>query len=401
MSQTPPTPVGLPLERVGPFDPPAELTKLRQARPISRMIFFPDQKQGWVVSSHELAKQILADVRFSSAAERIHSAVDIPGLKELRQAEVPAGAFIRMDPPEHTRLRRMLTGVFTVKRMKQLEPRIAEIVESHLDVMDAKAPPVDLVAEFALPVPSTVICELLGVPYEDRDEFQTDSKQLLKLGSSAAERNAAFDRVKDYILQLGKSKRANPTDDLLSDLAAREDLETEELGGMGFLLLVAGHETTANMLALGTFALLENPAQLSTLRENPSLIPGATEELMRYLSIIHIGPQRVASEDVEIGGELVKAGDPVIVSTPTVNRDPAKFDDPDSLDVTRHANGHLAFGHGVHQCLGQQLARIEMRIGYAGLLRRFPSLRLAVPAREVSLRTDMAIYGVHELPVAW
>ncbi|MGH8881422.1 MAG: cytochrome P450, partial [Stackebrandtia sp.] len=196
-------------------------------------------------------------------------------------------------------------------------------------------------------------------------------------------------------------KRAEPTDDLLSDLAKDEELSDDELAGMGFLLLIAGHETTANMLALGTFALLEHPEQAALLRADAGLIPNAVEELLRYLSIIHIGARRVAAEDIDLDGRLIKAGDPVVISVAAANRDASKFDDPGELDVTRRTTGHLTFGHGVHQCLGQQLARIEMRIGFESLLRRYPGLRLAVKPSEVPLRTDMAIYGVHELPVTW
>jgi cytochrome P450 len=210
----------------------------------------------------------------------------------------------------------------------------------------------------------------------------------------------AYGAMMGYLAELVTAKRAEPGEDILSDLARDEDLSIEELTGISFLLLLAGHETTANMLALGTFALLENPEQLAELRADPDLMPDAVEELMRYLSVADIF-YRYATEDLELGGETIPAGSTVVVSLLAANHDPRRFDNPDTLDIHRKARGHVSFGHGVHQCLGQQLARVEMRAGFAGLLRRFPTLRLAVPAGEVPLRTDMNIYGVHELPVTW
>lgn len=305
-----------------------------------------------------------------------------------------------MDPPEHTRLRRKLIGAFTVKRMKQLEEHIIEITERQLDEMARLTPPVDLVAHFALPVPSLVICELLGVPYADRQTFQTNSAKFLIKDQELDEKMAAYGAMTTYLAGLVTAKRAEPGDDILSDLARHDDLTIEELIGVAFLLLLAGHETTANMLALGTFALLEHPDQLAALRAEPDLFPDAVEELMRYLSVADIF-YRYATEDIELGGETIPEGSTVVVSLLAANHDPQRFDDPDTLDIGRKARGHLSFGHGVHQCLGQQLARIEMRAGFAGLLNRFPTLELAVPAGEVRLRTDMNIYGVHELPVTW
>jgi len=214
------------------------------------------------------------------------------------------------------------------------------------------------------------------------------------------EKIAVYMSLTGYLASLVTGKRADPGEDILSDLARQDDLSIEELTGIAFLLLLAGHETTANMLGLGTFALLEHPDQLAELRADPSLMPGAVEELLRYLSVADIF-YRYATEDLELGGETIPEGSTVVVSLLAANRDPARFENPDSLDLRRNARGLLSFGHGVHQCLGQQLARIEMRAGFEGLLRRFPTLALAVAADEVRLRTDMNIYGVHELPVTW
>jgi len=427
-SSTVPVPHGLPMERnVSPFDPPREVTELRAARPVSPMLF-PDGHEGWLVTGYDAVRKLMADNRFSSRQDIgvLHVPYETPGMPVQTEPspQVP-GLFVAMDPPDHTRLRRKLTGAFTVRRMKQLEDHIAAIVERQLDEMARPrqarrrqrsvttqgqragsigtaqlAPPVDLVTAFALPVPSLVICELLGVPYADRATFQVNSAKFLVKDQSLEEKMGAYGAMTSYLAQLVMGKRAQPGEDILSDLARDEDLSIEELVGISFLLLLAGHETTANMLSLGTFALLEHPEQLATLRADSDLMPDAVEELMRYLSVADIF-YRYASADIELGDETITEGSTVVVSLLAANHDPLRFENPDTLDLYRRARGHLSFGHGVHQCLGQQLARIEMRAGFEGLLRRFPTLELAIPAAEVKLRTDMNIYGVHELPVTW
>lgn len=403
MTRTVSVPHGLPMERdAGPFDPPREITRLRDAHPVGPMIF-PDGHEGWLVTGYDEVRSLLADSRFSSRQDIgvLHVPYEIPGMPVATEPspQIP-GVFIAMDAPDHTRLRRKLVGAFTVRRMKQLEDHIVDIVERQLEAMARLTPPVDLVAEFALPVPSLVICELLGVPYEDRETFQVNSAKFLVKDQALEEKMAAYGALTSYLGELVVRKRAEPGEDILSDLARHDDLTVEELTGIAFLLLLAGHETTANMLGLGTFALLEHPEQAAELRADPALIPDAVEELMRYLSVADIF-YRYATEDIELGGETIGKGSTVVVSLLAANRDPRRFDDPDTLDVHRTARGHLSFGHGMHLCLGQQLARIEMRAGFAGLLRRFPTLALAVPADAVPLRTDMNIYGVHALPVTW
>jgi len=403
MSQTVPIPHGLPMERdAGPFDPPRQITRLREARPVSPMVF-PDGHEGWLVTGYDAVRQLMADTRFSSRQDIgiLHVLEVIPDMPAVTEPspQMP-GVFIAMDPPDHTRLRKRLTGAFTVKRMKQLEEHVIDIAERQLDELARLTPPVDLVKEFALPVPSLVICELLGVPYADRETFQVNSAKFLVKDQPLDEKMAALGALTTYLSELVTSKRAAPDEDILSDLARHDDLTIEELTGIAFLLLLAGHETTANMLALGTFALLEHPEQLAELRANPDLLPDAVEELLRYLSIADIF-YRYATEDIELGGETIGKGSTVVVSLLAANHDPQRFDNPDTLDLHRKARGHLSFGHGIHQCLGQQLARIEMRAGFEGLLRRFPTLKLAIPAGEVKLKTDMNIYGVHELPVTW
>ncbi|WP_043638539.1 cytochrome P450 [Nonomuraea candida] len=392
----------MPMTRQRPLDPPEEVTRLRQGAEIHRMTF-ADGHLGWLVTGHAAARAVLAHPHFSNRPEISHPPLGSRLMsRELREEfKVPPGFFLRMDAPEHTRYRRLLTGQFTVRRMKMLEPRIEEITAARLDAMEAAGPPVDLVQEFALPIPSLVICELLGVPYEDRDQFQVDTKVLASLESGVEEAWGALGRISAYLYGLIQRKRAKPGDDLLSGLLEGGELSDDELTGVAFLLLVAGHETTANMLGLGTYALLTNPDQLAAMRDDPSVVDNGVEELMRYLTIIHLGPVRTAVEDVEIEGTLIKAGETVALHLPAANRDPSRYADGDRLDVTRPVTGHLGFGHGIHQCLGQQLARAEMRIAYAALLRRLPGLRLAVTPEEVPMRSDMSIYGVHRLPVTW
>ncbi|MFI9006430.1 cytochrome P450 [Actinosynnema sp. NPDC053489] len=388
----------LPTKRSTAFDPPAELGLLRERAPISRMKF-PDGHLGWLVTSYELAREVHADRRFSSRVELHHSPRTVGGQPMTKRPPAKPGMFIGMDAPDHTRYRKLLTGQFTVRRMNQLMPRIQEIVGEHLAAMRASGSPVDLVADFALPVPSLVICELLGVPYADRETFQRDTARVLRLDSTFEEIMAAFERLEQFVLRLTRRKHDEPGDDMLTGLIATGELTDEEVANMGLLLLVAGHETTANMLGIGTLLLLQHPEQVAALRADPSLVDGAVEELMRYLTIIQFGTLRTALEDVEVGGVVVRAGESVSISVAAANRDPARFERPDEFDILRSAIGHLGFGHGVHQCLGQQLARIEMRVGFASLFREFPDLRLAVPLEEVRMRTDMSIYGVHELPV--
>ncbi|WP_075743724.1 MULTISPECIES: cytochrome P450 [Actinoalloteichus] len=394
-----PATLTLPTTRDHPFDPPAELLRLRAERPMHPLAF-PDGHQGWLVTDYTLIRAIMADPRFSSRQELRHVPFDHPLGKTLPPPAEP-GTFIRMDAPEHTRYRSELTAQFTVRRMRALEPRITEIVESHAQAMREQGRPADLVSSFALPIPSRVICELLGVSYDQREVFQEATRDLLQLQGTPEKFAAAFTSIEEFLTELILVKRAAPTDDILGGLITDTELTDLELRNIAVVLLIAGHETTANMLGLGALALLRNPDQLALLRADPTLIDGAVEELLRYLSIIQFGAIRAALEDVELGGETITAGQTLVLSLPAANRDPERFADPDRLDVTRDSVRHLSFGHGIHQCLGQQLARVEMRVGFSTLLREFPDLRLAVEPHEVPLRTDMAIYGVHSLPVTW
>ncbi|MGK5632750.1 cytochrome P450 [Streptomyces sp. URMC 123] len=389
----------LPTRRAGgcPFAPPPELGELRAERPIAPLRF-PDGHTGRLVTGHSAVRAILADARFSARYELMHH--PLPDGPEGPLPPAPVGDMTGMDAPEHTRYRRLLMGKFTVRRMRALTERVRHFTAETLDAMERRGPGVDLVEVFAQPIPALMICELLGVPHADRDTFHGYTVTVMSLEVSVEERYAAMTGLQDYLRGLVLAKRAEPTDDLLSDLTREPGLTDEEIVGLGALLLAAGLDTTANMLAHGTFALLSHPEQFAALRDDPSLAEQAIEELLRFLTVAPF-TARVALEDVEIDGELIGAGETVICSLETANRDPSKFPEPDTLDLRRRATGHLGFGHGIHQCLGQQLARVEMAVALPALVARFPTLRLAVPAEEIPLRTDMNIYGVHRLPVAW
>ena len=382
-----------------PFDPPAGLIDAREHGPISRFPF-PDGHQGWLVTGYDLVRSVLADPRFSSRKElmRHHPLIDYG---DIEVPPAPPGEFLLMDEPQHGRYRKPLVGKFTVRRMRLLTERVEQVTAEHLDAMEKAGPPVDLVTAFAKPIPTIVICELLGVPYEDRGSFQEQIDTFMGGETSEEELIAAYTATQEYLAELVAAKRANPTDDVLSELTD-SDLTDEELKGISLILLAAGFDTTANMLSLGTFALLQNPAQLAALRADPALTDGAVEELLRYLSVAKTF-MRTALEDVELGGQTIEAGTTVVLSYNTANRDPERFADSHVLDLRRQdAGGHLAFSHGIHQCLGQQLARVEMRVAFRALVDRFPTLRLAVPAEEVGLRPETAdIYGVKSLPVIW
>ncbi|MFJ7297233.1 cytochrome P450 [Streptomyces collinus] len=386
--------VVMPTARQHPFDPPEELRSLQAPGPIHRMTY-ADGGQGWLVTGYATAQAILEDPRFSVHPDHMHSPIAQP-----TAVSAPPGFFLPMDPPEHDRYRRLLTGVFTVRRMKLLETEIEAIVADHLDEMELAEGPTDLVQAFTLPVPSQVIGELLGVPYSDRERFKRNAATLLDVALTPEQRQAAVGELMTYLRALLRYKRSWPEEDVLSGLAEHEELTADEQAGLAILLLIAGHETTANMLALGAFALLANPPRLAELRDKEEGAAAAVDELLRHLTTVqHV--IRVALEDVERNGCLIRAGESVTVALSAANRDASHFVGPDELDLTRSTAGHLAFGYGVHRCLGQQLARAEMRIALPALLRRFPSLRLAVAPKDVPLRSDMTISGVHKLLVTW
>ncbi len=352
----------MPTTRTCPFDPPRELV---DADPISRFAF-PDGHRGWLVTGHDPVRAVLADPRFSSRKDlmRHHPTIDYG---DIEVPPAPPGEFLLMDEPQHGRYRKPLAGRFTARRMRLLTERVEQVTAEHLDAMEQAGPPADLVSAFAWPIPAVMICELLGVPYADRDPFAAQIRSFMSGETSDEDMYAAYGAVQTYLAELVAAKRAHPTDDVLSELTDG-DLTDEELRGMSLILLAAGLDTTANMLALGTFALLDDPAQVTALHSDPD---AAVEELLRYLSVAKTF-LRTALEDVELGGHTVEAGSTVILSYHTANRDPGRFPDPHTLDLTRQDGGHLAFGHGLHLCLGAQLARVEMRVAFPALFRRSP-----------------------------
>ncbi|MFJ4879165.1 cytochrome P450 [Streptomyces sp. NPDC088745] len=394
MSVTPHTLAPLPTERTSgcPFDPPKELLDAREQAPLSR-ITHPGGVPGWMVTGYDLVRSVLADPRFSSRK-------DLLNVVDFRLPPAPPGEFLLMDDPQHSRYRKPLTARFTARRMRLLTERIEQITTECLDAMEKAGPSADLVTAFAKPIPTIVICELLGVPYEQRASFEEQIALFMNGEPSDEELTAAYTAIQRYLAELVTAKRARPTDDVLSELTD-SDLTDEELQGVALILLAAGLDTTANMLALGTFALLQHPEQLAALRADFSRTDKAVEELLRYLTVVKTS-MRTATEDVELGGRTIERGTTVLLSYNTADRDPERYPDPHTLDIHREAGRHLAFGHGVHLCLGAQLARVEMRVAFPALLKRFPTLRLAVPAEEVALRPETAdVYGVKSLPVTW
>jgi cytochrome P450 len=385
-----------------PFDPPPELSERQQDEPLSRVRIW-DGTSPWLVTRYADQRALLCDARVSADPDQ-------PGYPRSGPAR-PRGddtsiGFILMDDPEHARLRRMVTAPFMIKRVEAMRPAVQKIVDDLIDSLWTGPRPVDLVEAFALPVPSLVICSLLGVPYADHDFFQENSRNLIRISIPAEERSASFKRLYAYLDDLIGKKIENPGDDLLSTLVERigsGELTRRDAAGIGVLLLIAGHETTANMIALGTLALLEHPDQLAFLRaaDDPKRIALAVEELLRYLNITHNGRRRVALEDIEIGGRTIRAGEGLILPNDIGNRDPDVFADPDRLDLARDARRHVAFGFGVHQCLGQPLARMELQVVYGTLYKRIPGLRLATTIDRIPFKHDGAVYGVYELPVTW
>jgi cytochrome P450 len=363
--------------------------------PVSK-VQLPTGRTAWLVTRH-------ADVRQMLRSEAFSSDMTSPGFPLMVNAGASApapGFFLTMDPPEHTRFRQLLTPEFMLRHMRRLEPLILETVTSTLDAMRDSGPPADLVTSFSLPVSSVVICHLLGVPYADHDFFQKRSQAFMSGATTREDRMAAIQELRAYLAHLvGEKKRAGSADDLLGRLAVTTGnggLTVDELAGAAFLLLTAGHETTAHMIGLGTLTLLEHPQQYAALRANPGIAADTVEELLRYLTIIHFGALRV-----EIGGQAIRAGDGAIALLSAANHDASVFSQPEAFDVQRGAQQHLAFGFGIHQCIGQPLARIELRVALTELARRFPDLALAVLADQLTMRSHSIAFGPEHFPVTW
>ncbi len=385
------------------FDPTPLLGEIRETVGV-QTVTNAFGMQVYLVTRYEDVKAVLSDhAHFANGRPPGFVLPGAPPVDEQETARARSGNLLGLDPPEHQRLRRMLTGEFTIRRIKRLQPRIAELVDAQLDELAAAGPPADLVRHFALPIPSLVICELLGVPYADRDDFQRRSGRQLDLSIPIPERLELQREGRAYMGTLVAGARTHPGDDILGMLVREHggELTDDELIGVAGLLLLAGHETTANMLALGTLAVLRHPEQAAAIRADPAAVGPAVEELLRYLSIVQTAIPRITTAEVEVAGVPIPVGSLVFASLPSGNRDPEFIDAPDDLDISRGALGHLAFGHGVHHCLGAPLARMEMQIAFPALLRRFPTLALAGEFDDVEFRSFHFIYGLKALEVSW
>jgi cytochrome P450 len=381
-----------------PFDPHSDFAQWRESDGLRRVKW--NGHTVWAVTRYEDIKAALSDPRISA---------DTMGklLQEFPGDQVPIPIFPRMDDPEHNRIRRLLTKDFTVKRIQGMRPMLQQIVDDALDAMIAKGSPTDLVTDFAFPVPTSAISVVLGVPYEDHEFFNKHSNVMIDAGASQEEQQAATVALFVYLSELIERLEKEPKEGLISRVLHEHvlsgDLDKMQLAANCVLLLEAGHETTASMIALSTLYLLQNPETAAAIRDtdNPKVISSAIEELLRYLTIVTSQVERIAAEDVEIGGQLIRAGEGLIMNLPAANRDPSFFDDPDAFNIGRDNAGHLAFGYGTHQCVGQVLARAELDIAIPTLLRRLPSLRLDVPLESVKLRSGRGVFGVNSMPVAW
>ncbi|MEV5205278.1 cytochrome P450 [Streptomyces sp. NPDC053720] len=353
----------------------------------------------WLVTGYPQVRALLGDRRLSADVRGDGFPFLSRGQRELVSSSTPP--FIRRDGLDHARQRRMLTGSFIVRRAEAMRPQIQRVVDETLDRMIAEGGPADLVAAFAQPVASRILFRLLGLPYKDRVFLLAHSRALADNSNDAETLDASVTALSGYLNDLAEHKRRVPDESVLGHLAMREDITADEAASTGRLLLIAGHETTVEMTALGTLALLRNPGQARLLRSEPDLAKGAVEELLRYLSILHLGVPRAVVEDIELDGTVIRAGEGVLLMLSTANRDARLFADGDRLDLTREARHHLAFSFGPHQCLGQSLARVELQISLPTLFRRLPGLRLAVPFEEITYRTGDTVYGVNALPVTW
>ncbi|MGV9245441.1 cytochrome P450 family protein [Streptomyces sp. NPDC003710] len=375
--------------------------RLRSSAPVTPVIT-PEGVRAWLVTRYEDVRAALADPRLAKDWVTHMTPEDFDINVDPIQAYLDQH-MLNLDPPDHTRLRRLVVKAFTPRRVASLRPRISDITGELLDAMAAGPAETDLIEAFAFPLSVTVICELIGIPVDDRASFREWSETLLSSRGTREEARAAAVAMHAYFTRLVAERRRSPADDLLSALIAARDsgdsLSENELLSMVFLLLVAGHETMLNLIAGGVLALLTHPAELKRLREDPSLLPSAVEELLRYANPLNHASERFTLEPVTIGDTTIPAKEWVMLATASANRDPSRFPDADRLDVGRDTSGHVGFGHGIHYCLGAPLARLEGEIAFGMLLSRFPELALAVPESSLRWRPSSLIHGLEVLPV--
>jgi cytochrome P450 len=374
------------------FDPAAELARIQAEQPVYPMAI-PGGQTVYLVTRYDDARAVLGDhERFSN---------DFGNVIGLGSTQEDPGGLGFRDPPEHTRLRRYLTPEFTMRRLRRLEPRIEAIVEEYLDRMEAAGPPADLVESFALPIPSLVVCELLGVPYDERARFLKMSTDRFDFTAGPEASLQAINDAMAYLTDLVARERRDPGDGLLGQLLREhgDELDDRTLASMADGMLTGGHDTSTSMLALGTLWLLRNPEEAAKVREVDGYVVQVVEELLRYMTVVQVAFPRFARDDLELHGTPIKKGEMVLCSLAAANRDPRLGGDMDTVKPCRDtAASHLAFGHGIHRCVGAPLAQMEMRIAFPALLRRFPGLRVA---GEVPFRKLAIVYGVEKLPVAW
>jgi cytochrome P450 len=379
-------------------DPLGHYALMRAEGPVSLAIL-PDDLPAWFVTGYPEVRAALADPRLLKDWRKMAQ----PGRTPAETINFISTNMLNMDPPDHTRLRRLVLKAFTPRRIAALRPRVEAITSSLLDAMADSGGTVDLMRAFAFPLPVTVICELLGVPAADQEQFSAWTHTVVATDATDGELREAREAMHAYYTSLLAAKRRSPSDDLLSALiTARDDdesLSEPELIAMVYLLLIAGHETTVNLIANGTLALLTHPGELARLRADPSLLPSAVEELLRYTGALNHATERFTLEPVEIGGLTIPANKVVICAISAANHDPARFPDPGRLDLSRDATGHMAFGHGIHYCLGAHLARLEAEVAFSALLSRFPGLSLEVPVAELRWRPSSFVHGLESLPV--
>jgi cytochrome P450 len=383
----------MPLKR-DDLDPVGELARTRESEPITKLSL-PFGMNAWLVTGYDEAKAVLGKANgFSSDFTNLIGSAGVT-------AEQNPGGLGFADPPVHTRLRKLLTPEFTMRRLNRLTPRISEIIEEQLDAIARADGPVDLSEAFALPIPSLTICELLGVPYEDRDDFQRLSTARFDLFGGTGASLGAISESLDYLLDIVKKQREEPGDGLLGMLIKEhgDEIDDRELAGLADGVLTGGLETTASMLALGALVLLRDPDTFALVRDDDEAIDRFVEELLRYLTVVQVAFPRFAKEDMEIGGVQISTGDIVLVSLSGANRDDVLGSDMEGFDPTRKASSHLAFGYGIHRCIGAELAKMELRAAYPALVRRFPNLRLAVAPEDLTFRKLSIVYGVESLPV--
>lgn len=395
------TPPRFPFARESPLDPPATYAKARAAQPVFPVTLW-NGKRAWLVTRYEDFRAVCVDPRFSG--EFAH-----PGFPAVTPARVAVDkaerAFVGMDNPAHDHYRRMFTREFSTKRMMALKPRIEAIANRLIDEMLEGPEPADLVAQIAVRFPSLVMCELIGSPYEDHRFIMACAAARHGLTQSVEEAEQKARELAGYFRALIDRKEAEPGDDFVSRIIDEQvrpgKLSREDFAEIGAMILRAGHDTTTNMIGIGTLIFLQHPEALAAVRDDPDAVAPAVEEALRFVSPVQFSPRRVALEDVEWHGVTIRAGEGVFALAASANRDASAFAEPDRFDVTRDASAHVAFGYGIHQCLGQMLARVELQVVFPLLFKRLPGLRLAGPIEAIRFKHDMQIYGVHNLPVAW